>query len=113
VGRQLASALPDVRFIAIGETLEKTTSALGQLSVAASIVGGLAVGNGLLVLLGSLATGRRQRQADAVITKVLGATRAEVLSVSIVHFVYPLEKISVIFAGDELSPSSQCGFDPH
>ena len=58
-----------------------------QLSLAASIVGGLAVGNGLLVLLGSLATGRRQRQADAVITKVLGATRAEVLSVSVVHFV--------------------------
>jgi hypothetical protein len=87
LGRQLAAALPDARFIAIGETLEKTTSALGQLSLAASIVGGLAVGNGLLVLLGSLATGRRQRQADAVISKVLGATRAEVLSVSVVHFV--------------------------
>lgn len=85
VERQLAAAFPDVRFIAIGKTLEQVTVALGQLSLAASLVGGLAVGNGLLVLLGSLATGRRQRQADAVITKVLGAARFEVLAVSVVH----------------------------
>lgn len=87
VERQLASAFPDVKFIAIGETLKQITVALGQLSLAASLVGGLAVGNGLLVLIGSLATGRRQREADAVITKVLGAKRMEVLSVSVVHFV--------------------------
>jgi putative ABC transport system permease protein len=86
VQRSLADALPDVRFVAIGETLEKITSALSQLSLAASVVGGLAVGNGLLVLQGSLASGRRQRQADAVIAKVLGATRAQVLGVSIMHY---------------------------
>ncbi|MDO8359412.1 MAG: FtsX-like permease family protein [Devosia sp.] len=86
VERTLAAALPDVRFIAIGETLKQITAALGQLSLAASLVGGLAVGNGLLVLLGSLAAGRRQRQADAVITKVLGARRIEVIAVSVVHY---------------------------
>lgn len=84
--RYLAGALPDVRFIAIGATLEKITAALSQLSLAASLVGGLAVGNGLLVLLGSLATGRRQRQVDAVINKVLGARRSEVLAVSAAHY---------------------------
>ncbi len=87
VERQLATILPDVHFIAIGQTLELITAALGQLSLAASLVGGLAVGNGLLVLLGSLAAGRRQRQADAVITKVLGARRLEIFSVSVVHYV--------------------------
>jgi putative ABC transport system permease protein len=86
VERKIAAALPDVRFIAIGATLEKITAALGQLSLAASLVGGLAVGNGLLVLLGSLATGRRQREADAVITKVLGATRGDVLLVATLHY---------------------------
>jgi putative ABC transport system permease protein len=86
VERELATALPLVRFIAIGETLRAITTALGQLSLAASLVGGLAVGNGLLVLIGSLATGRRQREADAVITKVVGATRGEVLAVSVVHY---------------------------
>ena len=85
--RELAATFPDVRFIAIGETLTQITTALSQLSLAASLVGGIAVGNGLLVLIGSLATGRRQRQADAVITKVLGARRLEVMAVAVVHYV--------------------------
>ncbi|MBJ3786750.1 ABC transporter permease [Devosia sediminis] len=80
VGRFLATELPDIRFISVGDTLKQVTDALGQLSFAASLVGGLAVGNGLLVLIGSLATGRRQREADAVITKVLGATRLDLIA---------------------------------
>ena len=86
VERMLAERVPDIRFIAIGQTLEQITAALSQLSLAASLVGGLAVGNGLLVLIGSLATGRRQRQADAVITKVLGASRIEVLSAAVLRY---------------------------
>lgn len=87
VEQRLAEALPDVRFIAIGETLGLITAALSQLSLASSLVGGLAVGNGLLVLIGALATGRRQRQADAVINKVLGATQPEIVWVSILQYV--------------------------
>lgn len=86
VERELASAFPDVRFIAIGATLEQITTALGQLSFAAALVGGLAVANGLLVLIGSLASGRRQREADAVITKVLGARRFEVIGAVVLQF---------------------------
>jgi len=80
VTRLLASQLPDIRFIAVGDTLKQITDALGQLSFAAALVGGLAVGNGLLVLIGSLSTGRRQREADTIITKVLGATRFELIA---------------------------------
>jgi putative ABC transport system permease protein len=86
VERKLAAAVPDVRFIAIGETLEQITRALGQLSLAASLVGGLAVGNGLLVLIGSLASGREQRRADAIIIKVLGAKRFEVIAVFVLQY---------------------------
>jgi putative ABC transport system permease protein len=85
VERKLAVAVPDVRFIAIGETLEQITRALNQLSLAASLVGGLAVGNGLLVLVSSLATGREQRRADAIITKVLGAKRFDVIAVFVLQ----------------------------
>jgi putative ABC transport system permease protein len=81
VERSLAATLPDVRFVAIGETLDQITKALGQLSLAAAAVGGLAVGNGLLVLIGSLAAGRQQRRADALITKVLGAPQLEIIAV--------------------------------
>ncbi|WP_423068509.1 ABC transporter permease [Devosia sp. CN2-171] len=84
--RQLGSALPDVRFIAIGETLKLITMALSQLSLAASLVGGLAVANGLLVLLGSLGAGQQQRRADVVINKVLGATHPEIVAVIMLQF---------------------------
>lgn len=86
VERSLAAALPDVRFVAIGETLDQITAALGQLSLAASLVGGLAVGNGLLVLIGSLAAGRQQRRADALITKVLGASQPHIVGIYAVQF---------------------------
>ena len=94
---QLAEDFPDIGFIAIGATLELITAALGQLSLAASLVGGLAVGNGLLVLIGSLATGRRQRQMDAVINKVLGARRFEVLGEALLHYSL-LAAFAAIFA---------------
>ena len=86
VARSLAAALPDVRFIAIGETLDQITKALGQLSLAASLVGALAVGNGLFVLISSLASGRQQRRADALITKVLGANQGEVIGVLVLQY---------------------------
>jgi putative ABC transport system permease protein len=86
VERSLAAALPEVRFIAIGETLDQIAQALGQLSLAASLVGGLAVGNGLLVLIGSLAAGRQQRRADALITKVLGARQGEIIWAFVLQF---------------------------
>lgn len=84
--RFLAAEFPDIKFIAIGATLERVTAALGQLSLAVAAVGGLAVSNGLLILIGSLAAGRRQREADAVITKVLGARRSDILGAALLQF---------------------------
>lgn len=86
VERQLAMDFPDIRFIEIGDTLKQITEALSQLSFAAVLVGGLAVGNGLLVLVGSLSTGRRQREADTVISKVLGATRLELMATAFMQY---------------------------
>lgn len=86
VERQLATDLPDIRFIAIGDTLKQITDALAQLSFASALVGGLAVGNGLLVLIGSLSTGRRQREADTVITKVLGGTLRTLLGTAFIQY---------------------------
>ncbi len=86
VTRLLASELPDIRFVSVGDTLKQVTDALSQLSFASALVGGLAVGNGLLVLIGSLSTGRRQREADTIITKVLGATRIELITTAFLQY---------------------------
>jgi len=79
--RALARQYPDVTFIPVGEALNQAADILGQLSTAVNIVGGLAVINGLLVLAGTMAAGRKQREADAVVNKVLGSTRGDVVKV--------------------------------
>ncbi|MFD1254540.1 ABC transporter permease YtrF precursor [Devosia equisanguinis] len=86
VERFLAAEFIDIKFIAIGATLERITAALGQLSLAVAAVGGIAVSNGLLILIGSLASGRRQRETDAVITRVLGARRGDILATALLQF---------------------------
>ena len=79
VERELVRRFPDITFIPIGDALSQAVTILGQLGTAVNIVGGLAVINGLLVLAGTMAAGRRQREADATVHKVLGATRADVV----------------------------------
>ncbi len=86
VERLLVRTFPEVSFIPIGDTLNQVADVLGQLGMAVTIVGGLAVVNGLLVLAGTLAAGRKQREADAVVHKVLGATRVDVLRVFILEY---------------------------
>lgn len=77
--RALIRVFPDITFIPIGDALNQAVTILGQIGTAVNIVGGLAVINGLLVLAGTMAAGRKQREADAIVHKVLGATRADVL----------------------------------
>ena len=42
--------------------------------------------NGVLALAGALASGRRQREEEALITKVLGATRGSIVTAFVVEF---------------------------
>ncbi|MGN6684579.1 MAG: ABC transporter permease [Devosia sp.] len=81
VERALAKKYPDITFLPVGEALNQAAGILGQLSTAVNIVGALAVINGLLVLAGTMAAGRKQREADAVVNKVLGSTRGDVVKV--------------------------------
>jgi putative ABC transport system permease protein len=86
VERALAKKYPDITFLPVGEALDQAADILGQLSTAVNIVGALAVVNGLLVLAGTMAAGRKQREADAVVNKVLGATRRDVVGVFAVEY---------------------------
>jgi putative ABC transport system permease protein len=69
---------PALPFIPVGEALERAAGLLASLANAVAIVGGLAVLSGVLVLAGALAAGRRQREADAVVMKVLGSSRRKI-----------------------------------
>lgn len=86
VERALARKYPDITFLPVGEALNQAAGILSQLSTAVNIVGALAVVNGLLVLAGTMAAGRKQREADAVVSKVLGSTRTDVVKVFAVEY---------------------------
>jgi putative ABC transport system permease protein len=86
VGKVLAGQFPDLTFIPIGDALNQAATILDQLSAAVDVVGGLAVINGLLVLAGTMAAGRAQREADAVVNKVLGATRGDVIRAFVLEY---------------------------
>ncbi len=84
--RALARQYPDITFLPVGDLLNQAADIFGQLSIAVNIVGALAVVNGLLVLAGTMAAGRKQREADAVVNKVLGSTRTDVVRVFAVEY---------------------------
>jgi putative ABC transport system permease protein len=86
VGQRLVAAFPDLLFIPVGEALETFTAILANVTTAVEVIGGLAVVSGVLVLAGAMAAGRRQRESDAVVMKVLGATRGDVLRAFLVEY---------------------------
>ncbi|WIJ24271.1 ABC transporter permease [Devosia sp. RR2S18] len=87
VQQALAAEFPDVNFVPVGDTIAQLSSALNQLAGVVLAAGALALTNGILVLIGATSTGRKQREAEAVIMKVLGATRRELLTSEAIYFV--------------------------
>ncbi len=83
---RLVAEFPDLLFLPVGEALESFAAILGNVTAAVEVIGGLAVISGVLVLAGAMAAGRRQREADAVVMKVLGATRGDVVRAYLVEY---------------------------
>ena len=74
-------AFPNVSAIRVREALEAAAGLLDGIGWAIRAVAGLTVLAGSIVLAGSLAAGRRRRIHDAVVFKVLGATRFRIAGV--------------------------------
>jgi len=79
VESRLSKAFPALTFLPVGDALARIADILSSLANAVAIVGSIAVLSGMLVLAGAMAVGRKQREADAVVMKVLGATRRDVI----------------------------------
>lgn len=68
-----------VSVVRVRETLETVNALLNNLAVAVRTAGGVTLVTGILVLAGALAAGHGQRLYDAVLLKVLGASRRRVV----------------------------------
>ena len=84
--RLLVERFPDLIFVPVGDALAAVTAILSTLSNAVAIVGGLAVLRGVFGRAGAGGAGRQQREADATVMKVLGATRSDVVIAYLIEY---------------------------
>ncbi len=82
----MAAALPNVSAIRVKDALAMVTELIGRMGMAIRLVAAVGLAAGLAVLAGAIAAGRRRRRRDAVIFKVLGATRADLLRSYMLEF---------------------------
>jgi putative ABC transport system permease protein len=84
--REVTARFPNITSVRVKEALEAVNRLLDQFALAISATGGLTLIAGVLVLAGAMAAGFRARQRDAVILKVLGATRGRILTVYVLEY---------------------------
>ena len=84
--RALVRAFPSSSVIETGPVLTQARTLLSQVGLATLAVASVAVLAGLAVLLGAIAAARAQRTYDTVVLRVLGASRRQVLLLSLAEY---------------------------
>ncbi len=84
--RAVTDRFPGISAIRVKEVLQSVADILEKLSGAVQLIASVAVVAGALVLAGAIAATRRRRIQDAVLLKVLGATRRNILATYLVEF---------------------------
>jgi putative ABC transport system permease protein len=84
--RAVTDAFDNVSAVQVREALQAAASLLEGISGAIRSVAGVTVIAGAIVLAGALAAGQRRRTFDAVVFKVLGATRSRIATMFILEY---------------------------
>lgn len=79
--REVTSRFPNVTSVRVREALQAVNGLLENFAMAVRATGGVTLAAGVLVLAGAMAAGFRTRVRDAVVLKVLGATRGRILGI--------------------------------
>ena len=80
VTRALLAPFPSSSAIEVRGVLGQVQDVVGQVAAAIAAAGGVVVAAGIAVLIGAIAAAREARAYDAVILRVLGATRGQILA---------------------------------
>lgn len=97
LGRAVGKAFPSVTVIRVKDVLNTATEILEKVMVAIRVAGAVTLIAGALVLAGALATAQRRRVLEAVVLKVLGATRRRILFSHLLEYLM-LAVIAAAFA---------------
>jgi putative ABC transport system permease protein len=86
VHRKLTDDYPGVTTIRVKELIESVNDILSQIKTSVQATALVAILAGILVLAGAIAAGHRHRVYDAVILKVVGAVRLDVLKAYMIEY---------------------------
>ena len=84
--RAVTERFRNVSAIRVRDALETAARILGQIGTAVRATAAVTIVAGVLVLAGAVAAGHRRRVYDAVILKVLGATRRRILTAYLIEY---------------------------
>ena len=84
--RAVAQVYPNVTIIRVKEALETASGIIENIGLAVRAMSVVTLLAGILVLAGAMAAGHRARVYDAVVMKVLGATRLRVLTAFMLEY---------------------------
>ncbi|MFC4272376.1 ABC transporter permease [Sneathiella chungangensis] len=84
--RAITDKFANISVIRMKEALQTVSRILEQLSSAVSAISSITLITGVLVLAGAFAAGHRKRVYDAVILKVLGATRKDIFATFLIEY---------------------------
>jgi putative ABC transport system permease protein len=84
--RAVTDAFPNVTGVRVREALQQLAELLGRVATALTATASITLAAGVLVLGGAVAAGQRRRVRDAVVLKVLGATRRQIGAAWAVEF---------------------------
>ena len=79
IEQAVVEAMPNITVVQVRAALEMVRDVLESLSVAVRVTASVALAAGALVLAGAIAAGHSRRIYEAVVLKVLGATRGDIL----------------------------------
>ena len=86
VARALSARFPTASVVRVKDVIGQVQTLLGQLSAAIRAAASVTVAAGIAVLVGALAAGARARTYDAVLLKLLGATRGQVAAATLAEY---------------------------
>jgi putative ABC transport system permease protein len=83
---RLAEMLPNVTPISVRELVARVDEVMGKIKLAVAAVAGVTLLSGVLVLAGAVAAARRRHLYEAVVLKVLGARRLDLLRIFLIEY---------------------------
>lgn len=99
LNRAVTQAFPSVSLIRVKEVIGQIAGVMAQMSTAVRSAASVALAAGIAVLIGAIAASRRARIYDAVLLKLLGATRRQILLAQAIEYAALAAILSLLALG--------------